>query len=204
MKHINHAFTIDKKSYIEISDTDLKKHYFQWSKLYKQIDSDISISHKNFDIIGDPFSEYGGYNHKSINHYMRNQKALDARELDILSHLMIANIFYAPRIPENIIVYRGVNQFCDYDFNNEYNSFKELGFLSTSISAEKAEQFASCKKMLKIYVRKNTPGIYMDVIWDRKENEILFPPSAILTLISEPYYDENLLVTIYECTLDYY
>jgi len=44
----------------------------------------------------------------------------------------------------------------------------------------------------------------MDVIWDRKENEILFPPSAILTLISEPYYDENLLVTIYEFTLDYY
>ena len=116
---------------------------------------------------------------------------------------MIANIFYAPRIPENIIVYRGVNQFGNYDFNNEYNSSKDLGFLSTSIAVEKAKPFASSNKMLKIYVRKNTPGIYMDVIWDRDENEILFPPSAILTLISEPYYDKTLSLIAYECELSY-
>ena len=55
--------------------------------------------------------------------------------------------------------------------------------------------------LLKIYVPKDTVGIYVNAITRRSEEEMLLFPNMFLALLSYPYKDYETGKIIFECGL---
>lgn len=156
-----------------------------------------------------PIECYCGYSYRQINKFLRYEKDDDYhiyRELaDILSIVLCS----APRIPHNLVLYRMVND----EFINmliEKNKqelptpMQEKGFMSTSLLkniANETESYASQNNLLKIFVPKDTIGVYVNAVTSRSEEEMLLFPNMYLGLASYPHKDEDTGKILFECQL---
>lgn len=103
-------------------------------------------------------------------------------------------------ITENIVVHRYVSKNILRDMKKWGNIsvglirkgkiLMDKGFMSTtlSLSSVSDRDYANPfnHSLLTIYVPKGTPGVYVDLISDMHENEILFAPGIKLKVISSP------------------
>lgn len=76
--------------------------------------------------------------------------------------------------------------------------------MSTSLLkdiANENEPYAAENNLLKIFVPKDTIGIYVNAVTRRNEEEMLLFPNMYLGLVSYPYKEEEIRKIIYECKL---
>ena len=170
-------------------------NYADWSDRYKEIMRIVAEIEGR--TAGYPFSTiecYCGYAYRHINSYLRG--AGDALSIEVykeMSHILTILISDAPRIADNIIVYRLVcDDFVDYLYRQSKIGAAtiEKGFMSTSLLATIADQdepYAHHKNLLKIYVPHGTPAIYVNTVARRSEQEILFAPNRYLAMVKHPY-----------------
>lgn len=200
---------IDKLAYREFRDANESsewgnKIYKQWAENYKSTSQKVkSVDAPSCCEI--PIESYCGFNYLSTNN---NRRTPNVNETNEEQYVLIREICSAPVIPENIVVYRLV---CDEVIqelttikNDKPYTFYEKGFMSTSLLKSIVEidgPYFSHKNLLKIYVDKNTIGVYVNVVTKRSEEEVLFLPGMSLGLINKPYKDKTIGKTIYECVM---
>lgn len=180
--------------------------YKEWAKKYKE------TMRKADESVNDPLYTsvlecYLGNMYRDINQVLRNndQENIYSKLTDLMKIVVCS----APRIPENIVVYRKVdNHFTEMlvraNKTGAGSVFQEKGFMSTGLVAKtlidrKGEVFSEYKNMLKIYVDKETKGFYADVINSRDEQEMVIYPNSYLRMVEYPYMQNGIM--IYECEL---
>ena len=92
----------------------------------------------------------------------------------------------APRIPENIIVYRYIsdNFVQELITNSKKNKWTyDKGFLSTSLTDSIAKDEESHEYLLEIYIKRGTIGAFVTSIADGGELEILLYPNCGLRIV---------------------
>lgn len=203
----------NKEEYIEFKNAEEAhdwgmKHYSKWANTYKSVMKLAGDTVKT-SLYTSPIECYCGYSYRQINDYLRY--GFDSGEnfyremADILSIILCS----APRIPRDLILYRLVN---DEFINNliEENKrdrptpIQEKGFMSTSLLKDivnQSESYASEKNLLKIYVKRETIGVYVNSVTRRSEEEMLLFPNMFLGLSSYPYKDKESGKIIFECEL---
>lgn len=171
--------------YSDICFSDKNKWYYKILKkdvnlfLKPYYDFKNGMNQNSISTISQQLERYCKSENPEINEKLRDSKELkqcDNELIEILDHLI--NQF---KIPENIIVYRGA----DIDiFGDEYSSYKDLGYLSTSLVKE-AVYFAHNKKYLyKISISKGTCGFCPQVFTCRDiEYELILPRNSIFQLV---------------------
>lgn len=150
---------------------------------------------------------YCGYGYKEVNKYLRGGDP-KYNIPEIVNWISLA-IITAPRIPENIVVYRRISDAAFADLlklHNEHGFMLEKGFMSTSLTLEggtSSEEYYQENNILKIYVEKGMKGIYVYDIetCHRSEAEVLFMHGMDLQMAKYPYYNEDLKKTILECKM---
>lgn len=152
---------------------------------------------------------YCGYSYIEINKLLRLGSISDKKLYDKMADVLIMTLCSAPRIPENIVVYRVIDKSFIEDMirHNKLSRptpIQEKGFMSTSLLQNIINTYSESVEephLLKIYVPKNTIGIYVNSITKRDEEEILLAPNNYLRIIEYPYYDESYSIKIFECQL---
>lgn len=204
----------DKEKYIEFIDPQeiqvwSKEYYEKWAEKYKK-DMQVAKRIVKTAFCTSPIECYCGYSYQGVNQFLRNgidDEIHTYRELsDVLSMVLCA----APRIPCDLILYRMVNDvFIDMlvkqNRQRTPTPIQEKGFMSTSLLkniANENEPYAKEMNLLKIYVPRDTIGIYVNAVARRSEEEMLLISGMYLGLASYPYKDEETGKTIYECTLE--
>lgn len=203
----------DPDNYVQFTDPSVAKdwgnfHYAEWSQKYMKL---MEVTGHLFDIpnIRSPLEKYCGYDYRNINNYLRHgidNSNKDYRELSDSLSIVLSS---APRIPENIVVYRLVcDEFIDALISDNKldpsTPTSEKGFMSTSLIKDicyTPEPYSAEKNLLKIFVPKGTMGIYVSNITHRNEEEILLRPNLFLGLSSYPYFDKTTGKQVYECQL---
>jgi len=110
--------------------------------------------------------------------------------------------------PENIIVYRYISKDIVQRMLkwNNLLCFKKGGivfdkaFLSTTLTPETVQSrnySHGYSKLLKIFVPKGTPCLYLDLISDMGENEMLFLPKTKLRILSSSFLSKTV-----ECIIE--
>lgn len=214
--------TVRKNSYKEfISREEAKRWakniYSNFSKELKCFYINKKIYSEQFDIRYSTFNQnfsaieyYTSYDYQNINGLLRRMYSGEYEEIEKyknLSSLLLLEILLAPRIPDNIITYRLVDESV---FINILESLKnnkcynELGFLSTSllenINLQTSEHYKNFEFILKIFVNKNTHAVYVSNISGREfEQEIIFPNNALLKPIGDVYYNKKINKIVLEC-----
>lgn len=202
---------IEKNNYREFTNEDEaeawgKKYYYKWSKQYKE---SIKLVKK---IVKTPCIDatiecYCGYNYEQINEYLRFDKEDDIYLYREMADILALLLTMAPRIPDNIVVYRLVcDEFIDELIRNHREGipFQEKGFVSTSLTKDiiqSDERYSDHNNLLKIYVKSNTIGIYVNEITRRSEEEMLLYPNGYFKLLEKPYQYKD--KKVYECQLVY-
>lgn len=184
------------------------KYYYEWSQQYK---NSMEVAKKviKTSCMDASVECYCGYNYRQINEYLRSNFNKDEDDLyKEMADILAIILSMAPRVPNNIIAYRLV---CD-EFIHELieNNKKEIptqekGFISTSLTrniVNSKEFYSNHKSMLKIYVKANTVGIYVNGVEKRHEQELLLYPNGYFRLLKKPYKDNN--KKICECELFYF
>lgn len=185
--------------------TPLEDIYEDWAK-------DYSIKARAQDYY--PLDLYCGDYFRVINGYLRNfhedffalEPVDESKKVNELSEI----IFNAPRIPFDIVVYRGVYSYFTRRLINNNRKGKytiEKGFMSTTATFDSfftVEELRSFQDILKIYVPKGRPGVYVEQVrtpfmTGRDEHEILFLPNTRLGMTRYPYKVAD--KTIYECIM---
>lgn len=185
-----------------------KAHYGKWANNYRK-QMRLAKGYTKDDYVLESIERYCGYNYKKINEGLRN-----GFETSNIMYRMLANVLSmilcgAPRIPDNIVLYRVVGKEAIQQIlkNNElYTQSKELGFLSTSMlkSIVNNGEFARGEALLKMYVKKGTVGVYVNEVTCRNEEEILLPPGLFIRILGTPYLDKIINKLVYECeVIDY-
>lgn len=136
---------------------------------------------------------YLGDNFRSINDYMRFGNCTSeqhAVKLDSIIDSISELIICAPKIPENLVVFRGIDdkgmQCIINNMKQHEEQFFEEAFMSTSLLYKTVvEEFPSINNVMKIYVPAGTHALGVDNFKDRNENEILFPPHQWLKFIEK-------------------
>ena len=186
-----------------------KLHYGTWAETYLNVMREANGIIKNGGIVTIPVEGYCGHAYQNMNAYLRFEDycCIDTKIGEYCDILTMA-LCSAPRIPENIIVYRLVPMDFIQDLINRNKTDGsmacERGFMSTGLLksiVNSREAYASHKSMLKIYVPEGAIGIYVNVITLSGEEEILLAPGYFLGLIEYPYFDEVTKKMIYECQL---
>ena len=140
-----------------------------------------------------------GDKYRDINRILRECRDVIGMEKDIaLIDKIILDMIFAPSLPENIIVYRSVDDGTFEKIINEISDngeFTEKGFMSTTLYKNKVlnelEHYSKNKGLLKIYIKKGEIGVYTSLFNDAtNENEMLFLPGGKLTIKNKPYIDE--------------
>nr|WP_228850287.1 ADP-ribosyltransferase [Clostridioides sp. ES-S-0107-01]UDN53089.1 hypothetical protein JJC16_19160 [Clostridioides sp. ES-S-0107-01] len=186
-------------------------YYKSWAEKYLKTIKITKIARTDFL---KPIETYCGEGYREINSYLRNVKDRK-KDCDYiyheLSHILTMVLSSAPKIPDNIITYRLVDdnfikKLIINNKKNPYSAIQEKGFLSTSLSTnivKSSQPYADYENLLKIYVRKNSIGVYVNTVTIRKEQELLLYPGGHLALIRYPYINIILNKRIYECELIY-
>lgn len=211
MKYGKFDNNIEKNNYREFTNEDEaeawgKKYYYKWSKQYKE---SIKLVKK---IVKTPCIDatiecYCGYNYEQINEYLRFDKEDDIYLYREMADILALLLSMAPRIPDNIVVYRLVcDEFIDELIRNHREGipFQEKGFVSTSLTKDiiqSEERYSEHNNLLKIYVKSNTIGIYVNEITRRSEEEMLLYPNGYFKLLEKPYQYKD--KKVYECQLVY-
>ncbi|NFI55906.1 hypothetical protein FDA48_05880 [Clostridium botulinum] len=184
-----------------------EKYYYEWGKHYIK-SMNVAKNVLKSSLMASIVEFYCGHSHIHINKYLRF--GIDESKIyEEMSHILIITLSTAPRVPNNIIVYRLV---CDEFIhelikrNKKGLPTQEKGFISTSLTKDiiknSNEPYSDHKNMLKIYVKSNTVGIYVNVIAERNENELLLCPNGYFRLLKSPYEESGKI--IYECELIYF
>ncbi len=185
------------------------EYYSNWAKRYKEV---MSLTKK---IKTQPSLEtaivecYCGYSYREINKLLRSRSISDKKLYDKMADILIMALCSAPKIKDDIVVYRVVNDVFikELIINNKLPDSiptQEKGFMSTSLLKNIVNTYSESVEephLLKIYVPKNTIGIYVNSITKRDEEEILLAPNNYLRIIEYPYYDESYSIKIFECQL---
>lgn len=185
------------------------EYYSDWAKKYKEVmilSNNIKTSHS---LETSTIECYCGYAYRELNEFLRFGYHSEKHIYDKMSDILIMALCSAPRIPENIIVYRIVNKiFIENMIRqnklNRQTPIQEKGFMSTSLLKNIVNTYSEGVEephLLKIFVPKNTIGIYINSIAKRDEEEILLAPNNYLRLIEYPYYDEGYSIKVFECQL---
>lgn len=203
----------NKEKYLEFKNQEEArawgiKNYKHWADKYKQV-----MQMSNMVIKGclykNPLECYCGYSYRQINEFLRydkDNKSHTYRELaDILSMVLCS----APSVPQDLVLYRMVNdEFVNRLIENNKNTppapIQEKGFMSTSLLksvTNQNEPYAKEKNLLKIFVPKNTIGVYVNAVTSRSEEEMLLLPNMYLGLVSYPYNDKETKKLVFECEL---
>ena len=184
------------------------EHYKQWADKYKHVMqmSKMAIKGGLCDV---PLESYCGYSYQKINEFLRHEKDNDCHTYREMADILSIVLCSAPRIPCDLVLYRMVNdKFINMliEANKKTLSvpMQEKGFMSTSLLktiANQTESYASQNNLLKIYVSKDTIGVYVNAVTNRNEEEMLLFPNMYLGLVSYPYKDEETGKIVFECKL---
>lgn len=215
--------TIDKSTYRDFKFNDHaaitwgEEVYGNWAEQYpyliKSIDRRDAFA--NYWRENEPLSHYCGNAHYDANKYYRSNSSGD-EYFDSLKAIINDIINTAPRIPDNIVVYRALGRIDFWDFkrlNGSHKPFVEFGPMSTSLSAsiltreqdDPSSDFSACRYALKIFVPKGAKAIFIDEIAKSNENmnrgeiELLFSSGSKLYMVSYPYKQWG--KTIIDCSL---
>lgn len=184
-------------------------YYSNWAKRYKEIMSLFEKIKANHTSETAPIECYCGNSYREINEILRFGYNSDKHLYDKMVDILIMTLCSAPKIKDNIVVYRLVNDAFIKELigNNKLSDSiltREKGFMSTSLLKDIVNIYSdggSGLYLLKIYVPKGTVGIYVNTVTRRDEEEILLAPNNYLRLIEYPYYDEGYSIKIFECQL---
>lgn len=189
-----------------------KEHYGHWTETYNKNTYYLKklIPEWEFEVI----EYYCGGDYRFINSLLRNIDLgiKNTNTYELLTVTLINLIIFAPKIPEDIVLFRipSDNFIRQLNLDISENGYTmEKGFLSTSLieSITSSTQYYGNKNyLLKIYVRKGTPGIYTSLVrnadFREEEQEMLLLPNSCLKLVKEPYKNNGR--TVYECELKDY
>lgn len=182
---------------------ELSDIYYEWSR-------DIN-NQRNIWI--EAIENYCGSVHKNINGFLRGmaeiypfQNYLDA---------ILAMLSTVPLLPSNTILYRALPYeiikiiLAETEINGAY---QEKGLLSTSINLKGISRFLEDLEknempVLKLYVPKGTPALYIEDIkgsgMGRGEFEMILPTDCKIKMRQSPYREEKYGYWIYGCNLEY-
>ena len=222
--HISHMI-INRKSFKDFGANDdaakewAENVYGSWAKLYPAFIKDVQRSgeFEGYWSTHDPLSYYCGNAYYNANEYFRSKGRGNAY-FDSLKTEIDNIIEGAPRIPENIVVYRALGDISFWDFktlNGLQLPFVELGPMSTSLSAsiltrkqdDPSSDFSACRYALKIFVPKGAKAIFIDEIaksnekMKRGEIELLFFSGSKLYMESFPYKQWGKTIVDYSLAL---
>lgn len=207
--------SINKSEYKEFTNISEAEqwgifHYGEWASIYnKNMDAARSVLGSSYDA---PIEYYCGNVYDHINNYLRfGLDSTESSTYTILSKLLALSLVNAPRIPENIVVYRLVSDcFIDdlLDRGKEGIPAIENGFISACLLEDitkSTEHYSTRKHLLKIYVKKGTIGIYVSCVEHANrshEQEMLLFPYGFFRILDGPYRKSG--KKVYECELFYF
>ena len=199
------TFTTNQFSHDTLSKETLIKHFSTWANSQKQIDLEIKSAcpESDYSYLTKLIELYCGYQYRQINTYLRYNEDSDYFEFREKAHLLTLIVYNAPRLYQDFVVYRSVCPEFIQELDSNGTAF-EKGFMSTTCDFQYALNYKDEDSIIKIHVPTATPCIYTDIIKDRGESELVFPPNAGLKLISQPYKAPNTRKMIYECTMFYF
>ena len=185
------------------------EYYSNWAKRYKEVMSLTEKIKTQHSLETATVECYCGYSYREINKLLRSGSISDNKLLYKFFYILTLTLCSAPRIPEDIVVYRVIDKSFIEDMirHNKLSMptpIQEKGFMSTSLLKNIVNTYSEAvgePHLLKIYVPQNTIGIYVNSITKRHEEEILIAPNNYLWLLEYPYYDEGYSVKIFECQL---
>ena len=188
-----------------------EKNYKKWADWYNKIMSqgeEYYVIEPNFvNSVYNAVPYYCGYGYKDVNEFLRYKEP--KYNIPSIVNWIGYSIVTAPRIPENIVVYRQISDDALDDLFKQYNDsgfFLEKGFMSTSLllnSNTSFEKYCS-NNVLKIYVPKGMKGMYVCDIKNchrLEETEVLFMHGLHLQIVGYPYFDNKLKKRIVECKM---
>lgn len=203
----------EKDNYVEFhnaQETEVwgKEHYLQWANKYKNV-MRLAKNVVKTSLCTDVVECYCGYSYRQINQFLRNEIDTEYNQYREMADILSIVLSSAPRIPCDIVLYRMVNDdFVNILINNNKKEnptpVQEKGFMSTSLLkniVNENEPYAAENNLLKIFVPKDTIGIYVNTVIRRSEEEMLLFPNMYLGLVSYPYKDQATAKTIFECKL---
>lgn len=198
---------VDFKSREEAWDWGML-HYKAWAEQYRKIMLASQKIVKN-SFITAPLECYCGYSYRQINSFLRNGDNSEHSIFQEVADILMMVLCSAPRIPHNLVLYRMVNDtFIDMLIEKNKQDLpapiQEKGFMSTSLLkdiANEQESYAKENNLLKIFVPKDTMGVYVNSVTKRSEEEMLLIPNMYLGLVSYPYKDKKIRKTVFECQL---
>lgn len=201
----------DKRSYKKFIDSKDciewgEEIYSDWAEKYKDSMGLMKQVKDDFSLETSPLECYCGYSYKYINEFLRTGK-INNQIYSNMTDLLIFTLCSAPKIPENIVLYRVVGSSTAKEIflkNKNKEPFQEKGFMSTSLLENIINEYnEECVEpvLLKIFVPKDTIGIYVNVIAKRSEEEVLLAPNNFLGMIEYPYYNKEMGLNVLECKL---
>lgn len=203
----------DKKEYLEFKNQEEARswgieHYKDWADKYKRVMQMSKMAIKG-SLCDAPLECYCGYSYRQINEFLRYEKDDEYHTYRELADILSIVLCSAPRVPHDLVLYRMVNdEFIKVLIEKNKQALpipiQEKGFMSTSLLkniANETESYASQNNILKIFVPKDTIGVYVDAITSRSEEEMLLFPNMYLGLVSYPYKDEETGKMMFECQL---
>ena len=182
----------------------------EMSNLFSKWSEDINNCR---DLRVEAIANYCGYVHEKINGFLRGTAEIGqfSNYLDTIRTMLSS----APFLPNNTILYRALPYYVIKTVLSEMDSqgaYREKGFLSTSLNLIGISNFVKDiddieYQVLKLYVPKGTPALYVEDIkgsgMGRGELEMILPEGASIKKFRSPYRDEQFGFWIYECTLEY-
>ena len=184
-----------------------EKYYSTWATYYHYTMD--SVKERKRGVSTYPVEYYCGNGYTHVNKYLRGESVsyCGQKDAETIATVLPIVLCSAPRIPENIVVYRAVpNSFVTRmkEDNKKRLPLQEKGFLSTSMTKEivKNSEFSYYGDyLLKIFIPKEAVGIYVNSVTRRTENEILLMSGCYLGMASHPFYDASVNKQIIECLL---
>ncbi|MFR3835571.1 MAG: ADP-ribosyltransferase [Eubacterium sp.] len=180
--------------------------YDSWGKKVKDFEREKKLSglFEDGSWAYTPIEYYCGWDYQKINTYYRTGNEMIEDKCKYRAVRMSEELLQAPRIPENIVVYRYVNEECINELLratkfNESKQFCEKGFMSTSLVKEIAKDAPDNSVLLKLYVSKATVGAYVNSVVRRNEYEMLLQNKLFLRICKKPYWDEEYGMMMIEC-----
>lgn len=208
--------------YEEFKDEkDVKKWadglYKKWYENLKQMQTQF-YTKKHFEFTGSTFlnvnhtavSIYKGSGYENMNSVLRGVKNINNEsEYKWLCLKLIFEMLLAPRLDQDIVVYRFVDRETFNLIKNEINkgnAYVEEGFLSTTLLKDKInkeyEPYNDHNYILKIYVKKGNVAVYSSIFDEntdgKSEYEMIFLNNGILTKKNDYSSSENILELFYD------
>ena len=181
----------------------------KWAEEYKILQKRAERTKRYLLDCGWSVDFYAGNKFREMNEILRSEQESEwgyGYNVSLIRELYF-QIIRAPQIGEKIVAYRYVCKEMIEEMisnNKKGKVYQEKGFLSTSLIkkaciANKMEYQSDF--LLKIYIPENVYGVYVNLIAQRSEMELLLAPEYFLKMIKKPYWDEEAKAEVYEVEL---